>query len=64
MATKEARQRAVKKYLEGKEDLRIRVDKGEKAVIQSHAESKGESLNSFVVRAIDETMKRDKSSEG
>ena len=35
------------------------VPKGQKAVLQEHAESKGESLNKFINRAIMETMKRD-----
>ena len=33
--------------------------KGKKAIIQAYAEHKGESLNSFINRAIDETMQRD-----
>ena len=41
------------------DSLRIVVKKGNKDIIKSHAESKGESLNGFVNRAIDETMKRD-----
>ena len=33
--------------------------KGEKAKIQAHAAKQGESLNGFVNRAIEETIKRD-----
>ncbi len=56
----EARRRASAKYLkETVEDVRIRVPKGQKAVIKAHAESQGESMNAFVVRAIDEAMERD-----
>lgn len=33
--------------------------KGDKAKVQEHAATMGESMNSFVVRAIDETMERD-----
>lgn len=56
----EAQAKAAKKYLtETVEDVRIRVPKGQKAVIKAHAESQGESMNAFVVRAIDETMERD-----
>ena len=56
----EARKKANEKYLkESVEDVRIRVPKGQKAVIKSHAEKQGESMNSFVIRAIDETMERD-----
>lgn len=58
----EAQAKAAKKYLkESVEDVRIRVPKGDKSKIQEHAATMGESMNSFVVRAIDETMKRDTS---
>lgn len=57
----EAQARAVRKYLtETVEDVRIRVPKGQKAVIKAHADVMGESMNAFVVRAIDETMDRDR----
>ncbi len=38
--------------------LDVQINKYEE--IKKHAESKGESVNGFVKRAIDETMKRDK----
>lgn len=41
------------------DELKIRVPKGEKEQIKAHADTQGESLNGFVKRAIDETMKRD-----
>ena len=41
------------------DSLRIVTKKGKKDVIKSHAESKGESINAFVNRAIDETIERD-----
>lgn len=57
----DARRRASAKYLkESVEDVRIRVPKGQKAIIKDHAEQQGESMNQFVVRAINETMERDK----
>lgn len=56
----EARRKANAKYLkESVEDIRIRVPKGQKNIIKSHAKQQGESMNSFVVRAINETMKHD-----
>lgn len=56
----EARKRANEKYLrESVEDVRIRVPKGQKAIIKAHADSQGESMNQFVIRAINETMERD-----
>lgn len=56
----DARRRASAKYLhETVEDIRIRVPKGKKEVVRSHASKQGESMNQFVIRAIDETIKRD-----
>ena len=58
----DARRKASAKYLkETVEDVRIRVPKGQKAVIKEHAEKQGESMNAFVIRAIDETMESDRS---
>lgn len=39
--------------------IQVRVEPERYKQIQSHAESRGESVNAFVVRAIDETMERD-----
>lgn len=39
--------------------IALQVKKGEREMIRAHAESKGESLNGFVNRAIDETIVRD-----
>jgi len=56
----DARRKASAKYLkESVEDIRIRIPKGRKDVVKAHAEKQGESLNAFVVRAIDEAMERD-----
>ena len=61
MAVSKAQQRAVAKYMKNNYDeLKVRVPKGPKDIITAHAASKGESLNGFVNRAIDETMERDK----
>ena len=35
------------------------MKKGRKDIIKAHAEQRGESLNGFVNRAIDEAMERD-----
>ena len=39
--------------------LNVVVSKGRKAELQVHAEEQGESLNDFIVRAVDETIERD-----
>ena len=40
--------------------IELKVPKGKKADLQDHAAGRGESLNGFINRAIDETMERDK----
>ena len=42
------------------DEIKVRVFKGNKDKIKTHAESMGESVNGFINRAIDEAMKRDK----
>lgn len=45
------------------DEIKVRVDKGHKAEIKAHADSIGESVNSFIGRAINETMARDSQKE-
>ena len=40
--------------------INLTVPKGQKEIIQAHAESKGESVNGFINRAIAEAMEREK----
>lgn len=61
MATSKAQQKAVNKYMVANYDrINLTVLKGRKDIIKAHAESKGESVNAFINRAIDETMEREK----
>ncbi len=56
--------RAKNKYnAKAYDSLRIVVKKGKKDKIKTYADSKGESINGFVNRAIDEAMERDNSAE-
>lgn len=41
------------------DEIKVRVNKGRKEVVQAHAEARGESVNGFINRAIQETMDRD-----
>ena len=41
------------------DEIKIRVPKGQKDLIQAHAEAQGESTNGFINRAISKTMERD-----
>ena len=45
------------------DEIKVRVIKGQKEVIQGHAEKQGESVNAFIGRAIAEAMERDNSPE-
>ena len=54
----EAQKRSAEKYRGEKvEDIRIRVPKGQKAVIKAYAEAQGKSVNQFIVDCINEGMK-------
>ena len=60
MPASKAQQKAVAKYMKNNYDnFQLRMPKGKKDKIKAHADSKGESLNGFINRAIDETMQRD-----
>lgn len=53
----QAQNRATQKYIKNNYDsVLIRMPKGKKEKIKAFAESKGESLNGFVNRVIDEAM--------
>ena len=65
MPTYEQNKKSAEKYLATMDRLTIRTPKesGLKAAIQAHADSTGESVQAFIVRAITQTMERD-SEEG
>lgn len=52
---------SIKKYQDKAYDkILVRIPKGQKDTIQAHAQAQGESVNSFIGRAISETIERDK----
>lgn len=62
MAVSKAQQRAVNKYVKNNYDeVKLRMPKGKKDVIQVHAAQQVESVNAYINRAIDEAMQRDDS---
>lgn len=63
MAASEARLKANKKYHDRFDNIQIRVPKGKKMLIQAYASQRGESVNAFLNRAVDETMERDSRKE-
>ena len=44
--------------------INLTVPKGQKEIIKTHAESRGESVNAFLNRAAQETMERDNAASG
>ena len=60
MAYTQASNKAVQKYsAKAYDQVKVLVKKGEREKLKAHAESKGESLNGFINRAIKETIERD-----
>lgn len=58
--TTKAQQKAVQKYVKNNYDrIMLTVPKGERDKIKEYAETKGESMNGFIIRAISEAMQRD-----
>ena len=63
MPASKAQQKAVAKYMKNNYDnFQLRMPKGKKDKIKLHAENRGESLNGFINKAIDEKKERDKAS--
>jgi predicted HicB family RNase H-like nuclease len=61
MPASKAQQKAVAKYMAANYDeVKVRMPKGRKNVIKAHAAARGESVNAFINRAVDEAMERDK----
>lgn len=60
MPISKARHKANEKYnAKAYDEIKVRVGKGQKEVIQASAAECGESLNEFIKKAISERMERD-----
>ena len=60
MTVSKKQQACVNKYVKTNYDrVNVTFPKGKKDIIKAHAEKKGESVNAFINRAIDETMERE-----
>jgi len=44
--------------------INLTIPKGRKGIIKAHAAARGESVNSFINRAIQEAMERDNAAPG
>nr|WP_295277764.1 Arc family DNA-binding protein [uncultured Blautia sp.] len=56
-----AQQKAVQKYVKNNYDrVVVTLPKGRRDEVKKHASDHGESMNAFIVRAVNETMERDK----
>lgn len=56
--------KAQNKYISKAYDrINLTMPKGKKDTVQAHAAKRGESVNSFINRAINETMERDNTGE-
>lgn len=64
MSVSKAQQASVNRYVKANYDrINVTMPKGRKDMIKAHAETRGESINAFVNRAINEAMARDESAE-
>ncbi len=60
MPASKAQQKAVNKYIAKAYDrINVTVPKGDKDRIKAHADTRGESVNGFILRAIRAQMQRD-----
>lgn len=65
MAVSKKQQDCVTRYVKSHYDrISVTVPQGKRDLIRTHAEGKGESVNAFINRAIDETISRDAQETG
>ena len=60
----EAQKRAQKAYMGKFARVELRMTQEKRDAVQAHAEARGESVNAFVGRAIEEAMQRDNAAPG
>lgn len=65
MPASKAQQKAVSKYMKANYDeIKVRIPKGQKEVVQAYAQSKGESVNALIWGLLQDAMGVDKTAEG
>lgn len=64
MTVSKKQQASVNKYVRANYDrINVTFPKGRKAELKAYATAHGESVNSFIVRAVDEAMERDRTGD-
>lgn len=64
MPVSKAQQAAVNKYVKSNYDrINVTLAKGQREIIKAHAEARGESVNGFITRAIENQLERDNDNE-
>ena len=64
MPASKAQQKAVNKYMKANDDeIKLRVPKGQKEVVQAYAQKQGESVNALIWRLLRDAMGVDKTAE-
>lgn len=65
MPASKAQQKAVNKYVKANYDLyQIKMPRGKKDDIKAAAAAVGESMNQYIINAVDRRMDRDKAARG
>jgi uncharacterized protein (DUF1778 family) len=59
-----AQKKAQQRYMEKFARVEVRMTAEKRDAIQAHAAARGESVNAFIGRAIDETIERDGGGNG
>ena len=64
MPASKAQQKAVSKYMKDNYDeIKIRIPKGQKKVVQAYAQENGQSVNALIWRLLQDAMGVDKTAE-
>ena len=65
MPASKAQQKAVSKYMKANYDeIKVRIPKGQREVVQAYAQSRGESVNALIWELLQDAMGVDKTAEG
>ena len=64
MPASKAQQKAVSKYMKANYDeIKIRIPKGQKEIVQAYAQEQGERVNALIWRVLQDAMGVDKTAD-